>query len=215
MLLAGAKKKFLRNYRDYGLTSALGKSFTHAFRFIYFSNTYRIYRKNINGSEQEVDCGQGLCFRTVKPGEESITAQIEEMEEWLADKVGDMLGKGALCIAVMDGDRLAGFNIASFGDIEMPLVSTSRRMRPDEAWSEQITVSRDYRGRGVATKLRRKMFLELGRMGIRRFYGGTLPSNRANLALSRKVGFQEIADIRYRKVLHARRWQVKRVGRTT
>jgi RimJ/RimL family protein N-acetyltransferase len=64
---------------------------------------------------------------------------------------------------------------------------------------------------GLATVLRRQAFLVLGSQGISKFYGGTLPSNIANRKLSKKVGFQEIADIHYRKILNSKKWSVKRV----
>jgi RimJ/RimL family protein N-acetyltransferase len=93
----------------------------------------------------------------------------------------------------------------------MPIVGVTRTFRSHEAWSEQITVHSDYRGLGLATVLRRQAFQELGSRGIRKFYGGTVPYNIANRKLSKKVGFREIADIRYRKVLGSRNWSVKRV----
>jgi len=205
-------KKISRNYRDYGLAPALQKSLATLVAFAYESKAYRIYRKEIDPS---VDTGEQPPYpfklHVLDTGDNAFISQIEEMEEWLAGKVREMLSGGSLCVLLLDGDKVAGFNLFSVGAVYMPLVKTKRTFRSNEAWSEQITVHQDYRGMGLATILRQQAFMELGNRGIRKFYGGTLPSNIANRKLSKKVGFREIADIHYRKVLGSRNWFVKRV----
>jgi RimJ/RimL family protein N-acetyltransferase len=95
---------------------------------------------------------------------------------------------------------VAGFNLVSFGRARIDLIGAERSFRRD-AWSEQITVNPDYRGRGVASELRFRVFGELKARGIAHFYGGALALNEGSLKLARKVGFREIAEVRYRKVL--------------
>lgn len=212
MSLSTIVKKVRRNIRDYGFAAAAKKSLAALVAFAYESPAYRIYRKEIDPS---VDTGeqppQPFKLHVLSVDDSSLITQIEEMEEWLAGRVPEMLGDGSLCVLLLDGEKVAGFNLFSVGEVYMPLVNMTRTFRPHEAWSEQITVHRDYRGMGLATILRTQAFAELGSRGIRKFYGGTLPSNIANRKLSRKVGFQEIADIHYRKVLGSKSWFVKRV----
>ena len=205
-------KKVRRNIRDYGFAAAAQKSLAALVAFAYESPAYRIYRKEIDPS---VDTGEEpphpFKLHVLTRDDSAFITQIEEMEEWLAGKVLEMLGDGSLCVLLLDGEKVAGFNLFSVGQVYMPLVDVTRTFRSHEAWSEQITVHRDYRGMGLATILRLQAFHELGNRGIRKFYGGTLPSNIANRKLSKKVGFREIADIHYRKVLGSKSWSVKRV----
>ena len=212
MSLGTIVKKIRRNVRDYGLAATAQKSLAALVAFAYESTAYRIYRKEIDPS---VDTGEQpphpFKLHVLGTMDGDFIFQMEEMEEWLAGKVLDMLGSGSLCVLLLDEDKVAGFNLFSVGEVYMPLVNVKRTFRSHEAWSEQITVHQDYRGMGLATILRRQAFQELGNRGIRKFYGGTLPSNIANRKLSKKVGFQEIADIHYRKVLGSKNWLVKRV----
>jgi ribosomal protein S18 acetylase RimI-like enzyme len=204
-------KKIRRNVRDYGVAAAAQKSLSALVAFAYESKAYRIYRKEIDLS---VDTGDPppdpFNLHVLDKGDSAFIAQVEEMEEWLTDKVREMLNDGSLCVLLLDGNKVAGFNLFSVGEVYMPLVNVTRKFRSHEAWSEQITVHQDYRGMGLATVLRRQAFQELGNRGIRKFYGGTLPSNIANRKLSKKVGFREIADIHYRKFLYSKNWFVMR-----
>lgn len=153
---------------------------------------------------------KGFTFRLLHMKEEELVNQIEEMEEWLQGKVLEKLTTGSLCLIAEDDGRIAGFNLVSFGNVFMPIVNSFREFRSTEAWSEQITVGKDFRGRGLATLLRYHTFDELKKKGIKRFYGGTLPTNIANSKLSSKVGFQEIADIHYVKKLNNQSWTYTR-----
>jgi RimJ/RimL family protein N-acetyltransferase len=118
------------------------------------------------------------------------------------------LRDGALCLAALDGRTVAGFNLVSFGRTRIDLIEAERSFRK-HAWSEQITVNPDYRGRGIASELRYRIFAELKARGIAKFYGGALALNEPSLKLARKVGFREIAEVRYRRVLYfrARSWK--------
>lgn len=205
-------KKIRRNVRDYGVAATARKSLSALIASVYESTAYRIYRKGIDPS---VDTGRQpsdpFKLYVLKTKDGAFISQIEKMEEWLDGKVLEMLSRGSLCVLLLDGEKVAGFNLVSVGEVYMPLVRTKRTFRPHEAWSEQITVHQDYRGMGLATILRLEAFRELGSRGVKKFYGGTLPLNIANRKLSKKVGFQEIADIHYRKVLGSKSWFVKRV----
>lgn len=211
MQMSSIGKKLRRNFQDYGLVPTLGKCGLQLLSPVYLSRTFRIYRKNLREPLAEVRCDQGLRFAEVGLDEGQLLGQIERMEEWLEGRLQELLREGAYCLVLLEGDRLAGFNLVSFREMHMPLVKVRRRLRPFEAWSEQITVGKDFRGKGVATSLRRKMFQNLTARGIRKLYGGTLSSNKANLGLCRKIGLREIADVRFRRIMRSARWRVTRV----
>ncbi len=207
--------KFLRNSRDYGLGVALRKTVKFLFAFIYEKKRYRIYAIDLNRSERRPPKQDDFAYRIVLPENLDIIRQIEDMEEWLRERVVSMLRKGSVCIAAMDDGKVAGFNLVSFGDIYMIFVKKRRRFRKGEAWSEQITVNKAYRGKSLGTTLRLRMFDELRGRGIRKFYGGTMPDNKANLSLTRKVGFRELFDIEYQNVFSMKFWKYHKIPRSS
>lgn len=137
----------------------------------------------------------------VTPEDREIIQQIEAMEEWLEGSVKHYLESGHICLAVLDQDVVAGFNLISLKKFSIPLLHFSRPLRPHEAFSEQISVNKLYRGKGLGTQIRQKVCQILYHKGIRKLYGATLLSNTASLRLAEKNGFRFIADIQYTKVL--------------
>lgn len=204
-------RKFTRNLRDYGIAITLRKSLGHLFGFLYDSTVYRIYGMDLEKSNIPQRKDGELVYRLIAPSATDCILQIEAMEEWLEGSLASKLAKGSLCLVAMDGNVVAGFNLVGFGEVHMPLVNGKRNFRNGSAWSEQITVNNKYRGKGLGSELRYRMFGELKRQGYKKFYGGTRSDNQANLKLTRKVGFKEIADIRYMKLLTMERWRLERV----
>ncbi|NOY85760.1 MAG: GNAT family N-acetyltransferase [Deltaproteobacteria bacterium] len=205
-------RKTTRNYRDHGLGITVSKASRRLISFAYERRIYRIYRIHLDNHPVMQHDDKGFTFRLVQPEEHELVKQIEAMEEWIEGKVAEKLQSGSICLIAKKDDRMAGFNLVSFGSVFMPVVQMKRTFRPSEAWSEQITVSRNFRGKGLATLLRYHIFDELKNRGIKRFYGGTLLSNTPNRKLSRKVGFNGIADICYKKSIAERTWTFTRVN---
>ncbi len=203
--------KLKRNLRDFGLGITLRKSLGYLFGFFYRSTVYRIYRMDLRRHNPRPPTEDEFIFRTIGQGDKACIQQIESMEEWLEGMVASKLANGGLCLVAMDKDAVAGFNIVGFGEVYMPLVRMRKTFLSDSAWSEQITVHNRYRGKGLGSELRYRMFAELKTRGYNRFFGGTLSNNLANLKLSKKVGFQEIADIRYVRILGKERRYISRV----
>jgi len=121
------------------------------------------------------------------------------------------IANGQVCLVALDGDEVAGFNLINFDHATLILVNLKKKLRRGNAWSEHIAVKKEFRKVGLGSQLRFRIFQELKRVGIRRLYGGTLRSNTASLALTRSVGFKEIADIHYRKFFSLEKWRYKRV----
>ena len=93
------------------------------------------------------------------------------MEEWLKGKVASRLEAVGLCLVALDGERVAGFNLVSLGEGRIPLIGLRRDLRENEVWSDQITVSKNYRDKGLGSTLRYRIFKELKKRGVRRIYG--------------------------------------------
>lgn len=206
------RRKFERNLQDYGLRTALGKSFAYVFKIFYEHSAYRLYKINLRKEETEAPSEvEGVEFRFIEERDENAVAEIEDNSEWLSGTLKQRLASGALCLAAFENGQLAGFNLVSFSEVFMPLVNLSRTFRKDEAWSEHIATVKTLRKKGLASQLRYRVFEELRRRGIRKFYGGALTDNIASLKLARRVGFHEFVEIRYTRVLQFQKWHYVKV----
>jgi GNAT superfamily N-acetyltransferase len=213
MGLAVAVKKICRNFRDYGLGTTAAKGLRYVARPLFERTTYRVYAIDLQGlTVAPAAAGDGLAFHIVRPGDAALIKQIGEAEEWLAGVLAAKLSNNGLCVAALHGSTLAGFNLIAFGEVYLPLVKLHKQLQPDEAWSEQISVGKEYRRQGLAANIRYCTFRELQSRGIARLYGATLVSNSASLKLARRVGFRDIEEIQYRSILGHRTWQYRKTG---
>ncbi|HLJ23772.1 MAG TPA: GNAT family N-acetyltransferase [Candidatus Acidoferrales bacterium] len=207
-------QKVLRNLRDYGWRITLQKILAHLVRGIYFRQVYRIYRIRLDTTRaMDTVGGQGFTFQILTPQDTELIAQVEDIAEWLRGRIKQKLASGQLCLVALEGKKLAGFNLVNLKEASMQLVNLRVKLRSGAAWSEHIAVRKEFRRSGLGGQLRQRMFEILRSRGIRRFYGGTLPSNEAALRLTRSVGFQEIGDVQYEKLLSRENWHFKRIQR--
>lgn len=204
-------KKFLRNLNDYGFSIAMKKGMAFLVKPFYENKTYRVYVKQIDGLKKNSVNSNSFRFMLISPDNTEIIRQIEEMEEWLGGQVLNLLKTRYICMVAMDDGKLAGFNLVAFQEGELPLIEYRKKLRKHEAWSEQISVHPDYRGKGLGTSLREHVFDELYNRGITKFYGGAQRNNIASLKVAQKSGFRNIADIQYVKVLHRKQHNFKRI----
>ena len=211
MSIAVAIKKVRRNLSDYGFGETLRKGMSHLLQAVYVRRTYRIYRRDLRTVQWQDLAPEGITFTVVDAGDTAVIRQIEGMEEWLQGQLPGRLSQG-MCIAALDGASVAGFNLVAFREIAIPLLNMRKRLRPGQAWSEQISVRKDYRKQGLASALRFRVFSELHRRSFRALYGGALLSNIASLKTAQKVGFRFIADARYLKVLNRECRRYRRIA---
>lgn len=206
-------QKFKRNADDYGMGVALRKAAFYVVSPVYEARVYRIYRINLERISGN-GCAESETFRIqfLQPDDQAWIRQIERHAEWLQGTLYDRLNQGAMCLVAFDQSELAGFNLVSFDMIRIPLIHIDRRLRPHEAWSSQITVFKRFRQRGLASALRYHVFDELRRRKIRKLYGGTLVDNLAAMKLAKHVGFDELVDIRYSRILWRKQWSYDRVA---
>jgi GNAT superfamily N-acetyltransferase len=201
--------KLKRNFDDYGLSFTIHKILGNIFKPIFYHQVYRVYGIVLEDARSECDANINFDFVLLNKNDHGFIHQIEHMEEWLHGKLIDKLTAGGLCIAAIDNDRVAAFNLVAFGNVYVPLVEMNKQLKPDEAWSEQITVHKDYRKRGLASEIRNQVFNVLQQRGIKRFYGAALVNNTGSLKLAARVGFTELKDIHFYKVLGHRIWKYK------
>jgi ribosomal protein S18 acetylase RimI-like enzyme len=200
-------RKFRRNLNDYGPRIAFQKGFLYFSKGFFEKRTYRIYAIDIENWTGSPVVRDDLSFHLMNGANRSkdMISQIEFAEEWLEGELEEKLQNGSICLVALDGTKVAGFNLVSFGDVFVPLIDETIRLKPEEAWSEHIAVFREYRRRGLARSLRYNVFDLLEKRRIKRFYGGTLTHNESSLKLARSAGFTESIDIHFLKVLGRKR----------
>jgi hypothetical protein len=133
--------------------------------------------------------------------------QIEKMEEWLHGKLIKKLEKNSICLVALDKEKVIGFNLISFGEVYIPLLKLRKALKGDEAWSEQISIHKDYRKIHLASDLRYCVFEELKKRKTKTFYGSALVSNESSLNLAHKLGFANLMDIHFTRCLIFKSWK--------
>ena len=206
-------RKFRRNLNDYGFFIAVKKMITYPFEKIYRRKDYLIYKKDLQKyvATEKTNSLFEYKFYESQSISEKIINQILALEEWLVDKLNFILKHGGLCVVALDGDKVAGFNLVSFNEVYIPLLELKKKFRKDQAWSEQITVSKDYRKQGLGSILRYKMFNELKNRGYRVLYGGTMWDNWSNIELSKKVGFEIFVKVSFKRLLNQKKYTYHRI----
>jgi len=209
--LSRLSHKVQRNLEDYGWRIAVKKSVAYLLRAIYFKQAYRLYRIDLDEAKLPQHSNpHNFTFKILTVQNVGMIADVENVAEWLRGQLKQKIAAGQLCMVALDGDKIAGFNLINFRQATLILVNLQRKLRRGVAWSEHIAVKKEFRRTGLGSQLRYRIFEELRKRGFHRLYGGTLCSNRASLQLTRSVGFKEIGDIHYRKLLSFERWRYKR-----
>ncbi len=204
-------KKLERNVNDYGTLATAGKVFRYLLRPFFEHTTYRVYAIDLTGLAVPKVERDDVAFRIVGPEDTVIIEQITGMEEWLAGTLKTKLLQNGLCIAAMAGQKVAGFNLIAFGKVYLPLVKLHKRLQPGEAWSEQITVAKDYRNKKLASDIRYFTFQQLQERGIANSMVRRLISNTASLHLAQRVGFRYIEDIHYFNLFGYKTWKYRKI----
>jgi GNAT superfamily N-acetyltransferase len=207
-------RKVQRGVEDYGWWITAKKILARLLAPVYERQLYIIYRADLEeGQPHEELETSDFAFRVLNPNDNSVIEQIEDMVEFLRGEVKEGIAAGDLCLVALHNGKLAGFNLITFGEVDIPLIKMKRVFRQREAWSVHIGVHKDFRKRGLGSQLRYRIFDELRRRGIKRLYGGTVPSYVANLKLSRRVGLREFVHVEYINLLgfKTRRYRRRRV----
>ena len=208
------RDKVGRSVTDAGWRITAARAIARLWSPVYEHQVYRIYRIDLGEAPPAgVDPRDRFRFRLVESGDEDALDQIRRYAEWMRDDVAEKIAAGSICLVGLDDDKVAGFNLVSFGEVEIPLLRMRRRFPDDAAWSEHIAVFKAYRRRGLAGQLRSRIFEELRRRRVKRLYGGALIWNTGSLGLARHLGFTETVDVHYHRVLGMEFRDYRRVPR--
>ena len=204
--------KVRRHAEDHSWRVAAGKVLKALAAPVYAHTIYRIYKINVSHmAGQDVQPPDGFEFQVLDTSSTDDMAKVEAYAEWLDGRLCQMIDDGAVCLVAKHDGEQAGFNLVSFGSVKIPLLKFQRTFAPGDAWSDHIMVGKEFRGRGLASCIRRRMFAELAARGVKRLYGGAETWNTPSLKLARRLGFTEIADVHLHRILGIKSWSVQRV----
>jgi GNAT superfamily N-acetyltransferase len=195
------RRKLFRNYTDYGLWVSWKKSMAYLFQPIYQKIIYYLYELDLNKQINPKARDLNYAFRLISPDETDLIDQIEKMEEWLKGSLKKKLQDNCLCMVVLDGNSVIGFNYASVGEGYLPLLKLRILTGPTEAWSEQITISKNYRRQGLGSVLRSHFYQALRARGITALYGHRQEFNHASKQSARKFTVDVLVRTEYRRLL--------------
>ena len=115
--------------------------------------------------------------------ESSWEVRSSEYREWLADP------RSFLLLARADG-RLVGYSVVRVMD-STPDMNDAWRVPDVVAEIETMSVSADYRGAGIGTRLLDEIDAELERQGVTELVVGLMPGNDGAQRLYERRGFQK------------------------
>lgn len=198
--------KIRRNIEDYGSWCTISKMLKALIEPFYLRRKYIIYAMDLSNYNNLKNDNHELEFKLVSYKDKNDIRQIEKIAEWMKGNLCEKLKKGGLCLVARNGRQVIGFNLIAFGKVKIPLLMIEKLFDDSEAWSEQISVHKAYRKKGLASELRYRIFEVLKERGIARLYGGALQDNTASLRLAEKVGFKEVTEVSLVKTLGKKSW---------
>lgn len=203
-------RRISRNVHDYGFLRTILKVISIAFAPIAVFRSYLIYVIKLK-EPAPGPRNSSFSFRWIEPGEASLIAQVEAMEEWLDGNLHERLLKNSACLVALDRETVAAFNLINFELMSVPVLKFTRKLPSRSAWSEQITVNKLFRNRGLGADLRYAVFRELAARGVDKLYGATQRGNTSSIKLARKTGFTIFCRLYYLKIFSHQKWFYRRI----
>ena len=204
------KKKFARNIRDYGFWTSTKKSLAFFARPIYHKKTFIIYQLNLENPPQAKIDSSSFSLILLGPEDNALIDQIEIMEEWLSGALKPLLEANGICMAIVKDKKVVGFNLATLGEGFIALLKLRTKIKENEAWSEQITIHKDFRRKGLANLLRSKFYKELKNRGITALYGHRQVWNVASEKSAKKYTHNVLVMAEYQKILNFEKLRYKK-----
>jgi len=198
------KKKFTRNFRDYGLFVCLKKAIFYLAKPIYEKTNVVLFKTDIKNIDEKELYQSNLGYKWVESKDTYIIKQIEEMEEWLTGKLESSIGNKKLCLAALKNNEAIGFYLISVSEIYLPFLCLQVLLKDDEAFGEQVTVQKKYRRQGVSLEIRSVAYMELKKRGIKKIYSTALANNFGSLKSIKRGGGKRIGQLIYQNVFQSK-----------
>jgi hypothetical protein len=201
------KKKFIRNVKDYGIWTSIKKSTNFLIRPFYHKITYIIYELDLQNIPKKEITKKEYKFKLLTIEDDDFINQIESMEEWLKGELKESLKENGICMAIIKEDKVAGFNWVTVGEGTIPLLKLRIVTKPNESWSEQISIFKDFRKKGLANQLRTEFYHELNKLGIKALYGHRQVWNIASKMSAQKYTYRKLVKADYIKIFNIQKFR--------
>jgi len=203
--------KFKRNLYNYGILITLKKTFYFVVKPVYKKLTYKIYFIELNQFNHLPIRNNNFVYKFVNKDDIKIIRQIEDMEEWLQNRIMDKLNSNCICLAAIDNNTVVGFLIANLNELSIPWINFKKKLKANVCYGEQIAINKKYRRIGLAASLRLRLFEKLRNGGISKFYVGIPTWNKIIRKSLNKFGFNYLVDLSYTKFFMCEGLRLKRV----
>ena len=199
-----------RNLYNFGLFIILKKTFYFVIKSVYKKLTYKIYFIEVHSFMHSPVSNNNLDYKFVDKNDIEIIKQIEDMEEWLQNRIIEKLNSNCICLAAMDKNSVVGFLIANLNEMNIPWINFKKKLRANDCYGEQITIDKKLRRIGLAASLRLRVFEELKKKGITKFYVGIPAWNKIIRKSVNNFGFNYLVDISYVRFITCKGLQFSR-----
>lgn len=102
----------------------------------------------------------------------------------------DRLDAGCICVGILHRNKLAAFSWANLQ--ECTFEGSRFALKANEAYLFDAFTMLDYRGRGLASRARYKVYTELEKLGRTRYYSITDCFNKPSLRFKQKLGAEKV-----------------------
>ena len=205
MHLQRLMRKIFRYRHDYGYWISIKQVMLYLIRPFYENVALILLSIDVNSIPEKELINDNVAYRLGNMDDASLITSIERMEEWLNERTMKRLSKHALCMLALMDQKLSGFYLANLGECDIPLIGLRLIKGLDEAFAEQITISKEYRRKGIATGLKNAIYAEFRKRGIKTVYAATRIYNKALLKFTSMYGAPKAILFRYIKVMGYRR----------
>ena len=129
-------KKIKRNLFNFGIWITLKKTFYFVVKPAYKKLTYKIYFIELNNFNNLPVSNNNFIYKFVDKDDIKIIKQIEDMEEWLQNRIIDMLNSNCICLVALDKNRVVGFLIANLNELNIPWINFKKILRANDCYGE-------------------------------------------------------------------------------
>jgi len=196
------KKRAKVSIRDFGVFHTFTRGvFDLLLGGIFLFRRYVIYEKQLSQLATPELRNPDIKFSFLSADDSGLVIQIEDLSGISREFITDKMSHGGKCIVAMNKDSLVGFNLVGIGRTRIRFLDVYLNLADTDAWSEQITVSLEYRRGGLASDLRHLMFAHLVERGYKKLIGGYVPFNVKSGLLAKKLGFVETEKLTLVRIL--------------
>lgn len=210
MSLIQLQNKFYRNLRDYGWAVSLKKSLAYLYRPVFYRRSWLITQNDLAHARISQNADTTCSFRFLRSNDSSAIRQIEGWEEWLQGRVKP--DEKQMCLVAMSQSRLVGFYLIALREYDLSATTVRVRLARKEAWGVQISVRKDYRRMGLATRLRGIAYAELRDRCLEKLFGYIAPNNVASLSSAKKAGAAVLGTLTFARVCNRNKLEYHRTA---